>query len=209
VHNVGNPCDYAFDIFQQAKRLGKSDTEALISARQYLQQLPDISDVERARHLDDLDKILDKSVQWNVLEPTDALHLPGPNRGLIFVRENASMPPHARIFEGETLGSWPDIAPALRYDNPDGYGYVKFDGFIVKKDGVVELIDAKTEVALGESRDFVSPSIVAQLRRQSRAIAQNGNGFRAILEVPTQEVKQLALDILRRNSIIGIEVRIR
>jgi hypothetical protein len=62
VHNAGNPCDRAFQIFTKAKNAGKDDAEALIKARTFIEKMPKIGSVERARHLKDLDDIMYREV---------------------------------------------------------------------------------------------------------------------------------------------------
>jgi hypothetical protein len=210
VHNAGNPCDRAFDVFVQAKRAGKSDTDAVLDARQYLNGL-DIGNVERARHHADFDKILKKSIDLNTIDRNQAFNLPGPNSGLIFIRGEESMPIHAKVFQDETLGSFPNISPSLRFDNPTdgGFNFVKFDGFVAKADGTIELIDAKTEVAIGGTPGFIPDKIVKQLQSQGRAIAQNGSRYRGVIEVPTDEVAARVDGILKQNNIGNLEVRVR
>lgn len=74
------------------------------------------------------------------LTQANALRLPAPNRGLVFVEENLGVPNSramsvARDFESGTTGAYSNVhtrnrvGPALRFDNSEGRNLVRFDGF--------------------------------------------------------------------------------
>jgi len=59
VHNTGNPCDEAFDLFVDALKGGKNEADALRDAFKYIRNV-ESSDALVQKHLDDLLEVLDK-----------------------------------------------------------------------------------------------------------------------------------------------------
>jgi len=59
VHNTGNPCDEAFDLFVDALKDGKNEADALRNAFKYIRNV-EPSDALVQKHLDDLLAVLDK-----------------------------------------------------------------------------------------------------------------------------------------------------
>lgn len=156
-----------------------------------------------------------------VLSQAEAKALGGPNRGLIFVRENLGDPRSAamraaRDFESATPGAVSDIAsrsriaPTLRFDNPGGLNYVRWDGHSTLSNGFVELIDAKTRIVPFATRrgPFISSGVRSGLLARSRAIVQN-EGFRGVIELPTEVAAREARLVLRRLGIFNLHVRVR
>jgi hypothetical protein len=109
----------------------------------------------------------------------------GNRRGIVSVRESintrnpAAAAYKAKARQGtvhESLtseyGNGKQIVPALLYDNPSGVPFVKFDAL---KDGNV-LVDTKFGLGLSTKRaDAIELSTKEQLRRWSRALAQNAD----------------------------------
>jgi hypothetical protein len=154
---------------------------------------------------------------------TDDLVDVDPKRGLTFVDENLGTPRNAaqqfaRDFESGTSGAFSNIStrqrsvPALRYDNPNPNGspFVKFDGYQLLDDGVVELIDAKTRIVPFSTRQgpFISPSVRDGLVRKSQALSQNP-GYRGVIELPNSTARREAQQVLRQLGITNISTRVR
>ena len=59
VHNTGNPCDQAFDLFVDGLKNGKNEADALRDAFKHIRNV-EKSDALVQKHLDDLLKVLDK-----------------------------------------------------------------------------------------------------------------------------------------------------
>lgn len=138
----------------------------------------------------------------------EAKQLSGSNRGLIFVQETSGKSSRAANFENATTGAFSDIlsqrraVPALRFDHPNPNGnltnnFVRFDG--IEADGVT-LIDRK--LSLTSKTDQIK-----SLQRVSEAMRQNSN-FNLVYEFPTQRAADRALDILFRQNINNIDVRV-
>lgn len=143
-----------------------------------------------------------------VLTLKEAKQLSGENRGLIFVQENTAKSSSAAKFENGTTGAFSDVpsqsraVPALRFDHPNPNGnrtnnFVRFDG--VEADGVT-LIDRK--LSLTSKSDQIK-----SLQRVSEALHQNSN-YNLVYEFPTQKAADRAMDILFKQSITNIDVRV-
>lgn len=143
----------------------------------------------------------------------------GPHRGLVYVAEDlgevrSAAQRVARQFEAATpgafsLGGTRRGVPSLRFDNPPGRNFTKFDGKRLVGE-ITELIDAKTRLlVIPKSRGpFVPQGIIDGLRNKSRALTQN-RGFRGVLEFPTAEEAEKARRILRDLGISNLRVRVR
>lgn len=147
--------------------------------------------------------------------------LPNPD-ALSFVAENSgvarSAPGQAwRDYQAQTIGADYDPltgrgnVPALRFDNPNPKGkpYVKWDGYQTLPDGTTELIEAKTAIAVQNSKGpFVPQKVLKQLDNKSAALDQNP-GYRGVIEVPSEQVAADAQALLDANGIENIGVRVR
>ncbi len=142
----------------------------------------------------------------DALRIRDARRLGGKNRGLIFVHEPQGDFSELYVkFESGTLGALSDIpsqqkvVPAIRFDNPNprGYNFAKFDG--IEADGVT-LIDRKTSLTT-KSKQLQS------LQRVSIALKQNPD-FKLVFEFPNQKAADRALDILIKQNITNINIRV-
>ncbi len=141
-----------------------------------------------------------------VLSISEAKKLGGKNKGLIFVKEpQGNFDKDYVKFESGTSGAMSDIkskqrvVPALRYDNtnPNGHNFIKLDGFEIN--GNV-LIDRKTNLTTFKKQ-------IVTLQRMDKAIKQNPE-YKVIYEFPNQKAADKASEILKRNRIDNIEVRI-
>ncbi|MGF1911901.1 hypothetical protein L4C38_21070 [Vibrio kasasachensis] len=130
----------------------------------------------------------------------------GQNNGLIFVQEpQGNFDKNFVQFESGTKGAFSDISskrkavPAIRFDNPNprGNNFVKFDG--IEDDGTT-LIDRKTALTTFDKQ-------LQSLQRVSNALKQNP-GFKGVFEFPNQKAADKAMDILIRENITNITVRV-
>ncbi len=88
--------------------------------------------------------------------------------------------------------------------------YAKFDGFEVRKDGSIELIDSKTAIPVIPARrgPFVPQKVIEGLRNKSRALLQNPE-YRGVLEFPDEQARNQARRILKDFRIENLETRVR
>ena len=151
-----------------------------------------------------------------VYSTAEANALPGPNRGVIYVRENLGQPRSpaqvtARVFEDATPGWFVDPAsgdkavPALRYDNPNpGNNFARLDGLTSPTD----LIDAKTRLLTFDSKGTTVVPQANDLRRLSEAIRQN-RGYTVTIEFSDAAAETAARGILRQLGIRNIITKVR
>ncbi len=136
--------------------------------------------------------------------------LPGPNRGVIFVKEALGSHTAGEIFEAGTSGAMRDLAtrqkvvPALRFDNPNpkGHNFIKLDGFELTAKGGLTLIDSKLSLVSFNKNGRLFIPDGGRLQNLSMAIKQN-EGARVVFEFPNAAASDNARFILRRN--LGIE----
>ncbi|MFN9413929.1 MAG: HNH endonuclease, partial [Pirellula sp.] len=84
VHNTGNPCDQAFDLFVDGLKNGKNEADALRDAFKHIRNV-ESSDVLVQKHLDDLLAVLDKErVPVKGLKNGKLAGLPHPKTGVVF-----------------------------------------------------------------------------------------------------------------------------
>src|SRR5579862_4727268 len=143
-------------------------------------------------------------------------------RDLIFVEENPGTPATpaqaaGQQFQARTPGAFKDpvtgkwTVPALLYTNPNAGAkdIVKFDGFVLRADGTIDLIDSKTSVLciLRSDGMWVPPKVIEQMQRQSLAVGQNP-GFAATIELPSEAEAEKVREILKffRIKYIGVRV---
>ncbi|MGN6402140.1 MAG: RHS repeat-associated core domain-containing protein [Flavisolibacter sp.] len=128
------------------------------------------------------------------------------NRGVGKALENVSKrDPLKQAYEDATTGAASDvktrkrIVPTLKYDNPNpnGKNFVKFDGFDVENN---ELIDRKWNVTTYDKS-------LNQLKRMAEALKQNP-GYSGVIEVPNQKAYNNAVKALQKASVTDIKVRI-
>jgi hypothetical protein len=140
--------------------------------------------------LGNLDDIL-PNLNTRVMSGTDARALTTPNRGVIYVQENASMSQVARDFQAGCAGAFCDIAsrsdaaPSLRYDNTvtNGVNYIRFDGIERSANGQgIVLIDRKTYLVDFNPR---ADTTALTIRRVAEAVRQN-LGYQVVYEFPNQ-----------------------
>ncbi|MCZ4371320.1 hemagglutinin repeat-containing protein [Vibrio diazotrophicus] len=141
-----------------------------------------------------------------VLSIKDARKMTGKNSGLIFVQEpQGNFDKNFVQFESGTKGAFSDVSserkavPAIRFDNPNpkGNNFVKFDG--IEDDGTT-LIDRKTALTTFDKQ-------LQSIQRVSYALKQNPR-FKGVFEFPNQKAADKAMDILIRENITNITVRV-
>ena len=160
-----------------------------------------------------VDNIL-PNMNTRALTGTEANALTTPNRGVIYVQENASMSPAARDFQAGCTGALCDVAsgrgtaPALRYDNTvtNGNNYIRFDGIERTADGQgIILIDRKLKLA-----DFNRGAIASTERtfqRVAEAVRQNP-GYQVVYEFPNAAVAQRARNFINDRG-LGNVIKVR
>jgi filamentous hemagglutinin len=157
----------------------------------------------------------------NPLSVEQAQNLTGENRGMIFVTETPTGPTHARRYEEEALGSFSSVEhkspvkPALRYDNPDGENFVKFDSAIVSDDGVYfEITDSKSKIAppFEGAQNSLKDALfrVGLALQQNNASSEFGQIYRVFYDFPTAERAAIAEELIRDYGFADIiTVRVR
>lgn len=127
----------------------------------------------------------------------------------------------AKIFHDGTSGAFSSIehkkrvVPALRYDNPDGKNFIKFDGAEVSEDGSqLLLIDAKRSLPLW--KPSAMNDLKDTLERIKKAVHQNntdgldGIQYRVVYEFPNRYTARVASMFLASSGygdLITVRVR--
>lgn len=142
----------------------------------------------------------------NVYTVSEARHLAGEHRGLIFVAEKLPRNPKARVLQSSADGAFSDIrtqkfaSAALRYQNPNNRGnnFIKFDVAGLAEDGkTIELVDTKTKLAIWSAGAQGTTS--ATLKRVQSALDQNP-GYRVVYEFPNERAAKEAREYIRANG---------
>lgn len=164
---------------------------------------------------DDIFRKTDGNLNWvddalpkpstRAMTEAEARRLGGENRGLIYVLEKPRGHQAAQDFQSGTSGAFSDVAsqksgvPALRYDNPGGVNYIKFDGVEQAVDGTkVLLIDAKTKLAIWSPA--TQEEVRKTLRRVESALKQNP-GYKVVYEFPNARVEAAAKQFIKDNEL--------
>ena len=127
----------------------------------------------------------------------------------------------AKIFHDGTVGAFSSIehkkrvVPALRYDNPDGKNFIRFDGVEVAEDGNhLLLIDAKRSLPLW--KPSAMNDLKDTLERIKHAVKQNntdgvdGIQYKVVYEFPNRYTAKVAAMFLAGSGygdLISVRVR--
>ena len=201
------------EILRRGKSAGKVGDEVVDLGKS---NIPDAANASK-RNLDEY--LPNPETKYHT--ETEARSLPGENRGLIYVLEAEPKLPHAAAYQAETPGSFwsvehqKPVVPALRYDNPEGVNFVKFDGIEKAEDGdYLVLIDSKT--AIEPPIEPAREGLKETLERVGSALTKNndpnlnGPKFKVFYDFPSEEKAKEALEVIKGlgySDVITVRVR--